>query len=198
MRVNLPHSGGSQLVFRAVACLMIGAVSVLAQDKVIRLRNQAISTPPKSAARLQPQAVESPASGLFLVQFNDRLQPAWREQLRQMRVELVRYVPDDAFIARFNNVSPASVGALSFVHWVGSYRPELKIHPRLVAAATAAARTNETVSVNILLSSSATAAEIAAARSDMAVGYYQRHLRPGDACGGGVPPRRVGARFRTN
>ena len=109
---------------------MIGAVSVLAQDKVIRLRNQAISTPPKSAARLQPQAVESPASGLFLIQFNDRLQPAWREQLRQMRVELVRYVPDDAFVARFDAVSPGQVTQLSFVRWVGLFRPEHKIDSR--------------------------------------------------------------------
>src|SRR6266699_4133946 len=107
MPVNWSYVGGSQLVFRAAVCLLIGAVSVCAQDKVIRLRNQAISTPPKPAAGLQPQAVESTASGLFLVQFNDRLQPAWSEQLRQMRVELIRYVPDDAFIAQFDAVSPA-------------------------------------------------------------------------------------------
>src|SRR2546421_1050551 len=193
MRVNLPHAGGSQLVFSAVACLLFGTVGVLAQDKVIRLPTETISTPPKTAAAPQPQIVESPATGLFLVQFNDGLQPAWREQLRQMRVELVRYVPDDAFIARFNNVSPASVGALSFVHWVGSYRPEHKIHPQLVAAATAAARTNETVSVNILLSSSATATEIAAARSDMAGGFYESPLRHGLGVRGGLVPRRPGA-----
>src|SRR2546430_2342182 len=194
MRVNLPHAGGSQLVFSAVACLLFGTVGVLAQDKVIRLRNETISTPPKAAAALQPRTVESPATGLFLVQFNDGLQPAWREQLRQMRVELVRYVPDDAFIAKFNNVSPASVGALSFVHWVGSYRPEHKIHPRLVAAATAAAaRTNETLNVNILLSSSATAAEIAAARSDMAVVYHESHLRQGIVVRGELLPRRLDA-----
>src|SRR2546427_7009493 len=192
MRVNLPHAERSRLGFRAGFCLFIGAVGVLAQDKVIRLRNETISTPPKAGAVLKAQVAESPASGLFRVQFSNRLQPAWREQLRQMRVELVRYVPEDAFIARFNNVSPASVGALSFVHWVGSYRPELKIHPRLVAAATAAARTNETVSVNILLSSLATAAEIAAARSDMAVGYHERHLRQGLVVRGGLVPRRPG------
>src|SRR5437899_2811690 len=105
MRVNRSQVGRSQLVFGAAVCLFIGALSVFAQDKVIRLRNQAISTSPKPAAGLQPQVVESPASGLFLVQFNDRLQPGWREQLRQMRVELVRYVPEDAFVARFDAVS---------------------------------------------------------------------------------------------
>src|SRR6266487_2322284 len=156
MRVNLPHAGRSQFVFRAGICLLMGVVSVFAQDKVIRLRNETIATPPKTTAALQPQVVEPPATGLFLVQFNDQIQPAWREQLHQMRVELVRYVPDDAFIAQFSGASPGQVKRLPFVRWIGAYRPDHKIHPRLVAAAAAAARTNETVSVNILLSSSAT------------------------------------------
>src|SRR5882672_4127110 len=131
MRVNLPHAGGSQFVFSAVACLLFGTVGVLAQDKVIRLRNETISTPPKIAAALQPRTVESPATGLFLVQFNDGLQPAWREQLRQMRVELVRYVPDDAFVAQFSGASPGQVKRLSFVRWVGAFRPDHKIDARL-------------------------------------------------------------------
>src|SRR5213079_2261473 len=45
MRVNLPHAERSRLGFRAGFCLFIGAVGVLAQDKVIRLRNETISTP---------------------------------------------------------------------------------------------------------------------------------------------------------
>src|SRR2546426_7128743 len=100
MRVNLHRPGRNRLIFGAIYLLM-GALDVFAQDKVIRLRNEAISTPPKVVAALQPQVVEPPAAGLFLVQFNDRLRPAWREQLRQMRVELLRYVPDDAFVAQF-------------------------------------------------------------------------------------------------
>src|SRR6266496_6027876 len=113
MRVNLCHAGRSQLLRAAFGCLFICALGSQAQDKIIRLRNETIATPPKSAAALQPLAVEPPASGLFLVQFSDRVQPVWREQLRQMRVDLVRYVPDDAFIARFDSVSPGSVKQLS-------------------------------------------------------------------------------------
>src|ERR1051326_5961038 len=102
MRVNLGHLGGSKAIPAAVAVLLIGVLGALAQDKVIRMRNQPISTPPKSAVALQLQSVESAVTGLFLVQFNDHLQPAWREQLRQMHVELVQYVPADAFVARFD------------------------------------------------------------------------------------------------
>src|SRR5438309_11825722 len=114
MRVILPRADRSQLICTAVVCLLIGADGVFAQDKVIRLRNETISTPPKTGVVLQPQVVESPATGLFLVQFDGRLQPAWREQLRQLRVELVRYVPDDAFVAQFKGTSPGRVKQLSF------------------------------------------------------------------------------------
>ena len=102
MRVNLPHPGRSQLVLGVIGSFLVGTLGALAQDKVIRLRNEIISTPPKAAVALQTRVAEPPATGLFLVQFNDRIQPAWREQLRQMRVDLVRYVPDDTFIARFD------------------------------------------------------------------------------------------------
>src|SRR6266568_8941225 len=149
MRVNLPRPGRSRLVFGAVFCLLMGASGAFGQDKVLRLRNQTITTPPKAAATPQTLVVEPPASGLFLVQFNDRLQPAWREQLRQMRVELLRYVPDDAFVARFDAVSPGQVTQLSFVRWVGLYRPEHKIDSRL--------RTGERLKVRVLLSPAASA-----------------------------------------
>src|SRR5262245_55921502 len=149
MRVNCPNTWRSQLFFRAASCLLLSAVSVFAQDKIIRLRNQAISTSPKPAASIQSQAVESPVSGLFLLQFNDRLQPGWREQLRQMRVELVRYVPDDAFVAQFDAVMQGQVTRLPFVRWVGPYRPEHKLDSRL--------KTGDRLQVRVLLSPAASA-----------------------------------------
>ena len=83
MRVTSPHSGRIWLVF----CLFCGLLAIgpgaFAQDKVIRLRNETISTPPKSPVALQTQAAEAPATGLFLVQFNDPVQSAWRDQLRR-------------------------------------------------------------------------------------------------------------------
>jgi subtilisin family serine protease len=49
------------------------------------------------------------------------------------------------------------------------------------------------VSVNILLSSSATSAEIAAARSDLAVVYHESHLRQGIVVRGELLPGRLDA-----
>src|SRR5437870_12543883 len=96
----LRDAGRGQLVCGVCGCLLLCALGSRAQDKIIRLRNEAIATPPKSAAALQPLAVESSATGLFLVQFIDRVQPVWREQLREMRVALIRYVAEGAFLGR--------------------------------------------------------------------------------------------------
>src|SRR2546426_6179537 len=189
MRVNLPHAGRSQLVFRAGICLLMGAVSVLAQDKVIRLRNQAISTPPKAAAALQSKAVEPPASGLFLVQFIDRLQPPWREELRQLRVELVRYVPDDTFIARFDSASPEKVNRLPFVRWVGPYRPEHKIDSRL--------RAGERSRVRVLLSPAASARDQAIIRRSLRMLGRETKLRFGNILKGEVTPAQLATLARS-
>ena len=185
MRVNLPHAERSRLGFRAGFCLFIGAVGVLAQDKVIRLRNETISTPPKAGAVLKAQVAESPASGLFLVQFNNPLQPAWREQLRQMRVELVRYVPEDAFVAQFNGVSPGQVKRLSFVRWVGAYRSQHKLDARL--------KTEGNSKVRVLLSPQASAKERAILRRSLRTLGHETRLRFGNLLQGEVTPRQLSA-----
>ena len=129
------------------------------EAKSIRLRNDLIQTdsPGNRAAMAGLMHSKQAASGLYLIQFNGPLEPARRAELRKAGVELIKYVPEDSFIAKLNNVSPASVGALSFVTWVGPYQPEHKINGRLTKAAREAAKTNETVSVSILISPSASA-----------------------------------------
>ena len=108
------------LIILAGIFLHIGAVG---QAKEIRLRTETITTSPASkpalAAQFQSEGLsfQAPASGLFLVQFTHPLAPAERAELRTRGVELLKYVPDDAFIARFNRVTPAGVAAESFVTW---------------------------------------------------------------------------------
>ena len=163
------------------AALLFFQLGTIGQAKSIRLRNEIIETDSATnhAVMAAAQHAKIAASGLFLVQFNGPLAPARRAALRLAGVELVKYVPDDAFIAKFNNVSPASVGALSYVIWVGPYQPKDKIHPRLALAAQLAAQTNETVSINVLLSPSATAAEIADVRGHLLLVDHESRLRQG-------------------
>jgi hypothetical protein len=162
------------------------------QAKDIRLRNELID-PDSSANRAVMAAAthaKNSASGLFLVQFSGPPGPAQRAELRAAGVELIKYVPDDAFVAKFNNVSPADIAAKNFVSWVGAFRPEHKIHPRLAAAA---AKTNSTIRVSILISSSATVAEIAAARALLASVQSESHLRQGTFLRGELPPKNLDA-----
>ncbi len=170
-------------------------LAAVGEAKSIRLRNEIIETDSGTnrAVMAAQMHAKVAASGLFLVQFNGPLEPARRAELRKAGVELLQYVPEDAFIAKLNNVSPASVGAMSFVTWVGPYRMEHKIHPQLLAAARVAAQTNETVRVNILLSPLATTAEIVAVRSHLAVVYPESRLRQGIIVRGELLPGQLDA-----
>src|SRR5436190_8687153 len=94
--------------------LLLASASLEAETKYVRLRNEIIATEESGKAKpiLRAQSLETAVSGLFLIQFNDRLQPAWRDQLRDLRVDLLRYVPDDAFIAKVNGARLSQIRAL--------------------------------------------------------------------------------------
>jgi hypothetical protein len=184
MRVKLLRPGqGLSLVRLIVGAMVIGSAAN-AQNKTIRLRNETISTPLKANTALQTLAAEPATSGLFLIQFSDRLQPEWREQLRTMRVELLRYVPDDAFVARFDDVSPGQVGRLPFVRWVGPFRADYKIDPRLKV---------ETSQVRVLLSPKASARDTAIARRSLKKLESASHSRFGAILHGEVTPAQLPA-----
>ena len=186
-------------------CILLAAGLLLChfiaagQTKQIRLRNETITTTPSAkmapAVRFQAQGLsaQNPASGLFLVQFENPLSPAERAELRTQGVELLKYVPDDAFVARFNNVSAAKIGGLSYVRWVGPFRPDHKIHPGLSAAVRAASPSNHLVAVNILLSPDAKSTEVAGVRSLLASVQHESRLRQGTILRGTLNPTNLPA-----
>jgi len=160
------------------------------QTKVIRLRNETIVTQPASAIAKQTQttAATAPVSGLFLIQFDAPLKPLERVQLESAGVELLKYVPEDAFIAKFRQASSNKIRSMSFVRWVGPYRADLKVHPRLAAAAKTARQATQSVSVNMLLSPGASPAEVAAVRSTFASVDHESQLRHGTILRGTLKP----------
>ena len=166
---------------------MLFQFSASAQNKTIRLRNETIVTPPK-AARVESAArgIAAPTNGLFLVQFEGPVSPAERADLRARGVDLVKYVPDDAFVARFRGASLDDVRALGVVRWVGAYRPEHKLHPRLNEAALATT-TNRLTAVNVLIAPGATDAEISDVRSRFESVEHESHLRQGTILRGELP-----------
>jgi subtilisin family serine protease len=146
-----------------IFCLLY--LTAAAADKPIRLRNEQITPSASAAGSTVAAADQNPASGLFLVQFTGAVQPAWRDQLNRLGVDLLRYVPDDAFIAKFNGAAPGQVRRLDFVRYVGPYRPEHKVHRDLLPGGKAASETND---VAVLLSPRVTDAEVARAKRSFA------------------------------
>jgi len=179
--------------------VLLSPFTAAGQIKQIRLRAETITTTPAvklaPAARFQAQGLsaQTPASGLFLVQFENPLQSSEQAELRALGVELLKYVPEDAFVARFNNVSAAKVGGLSYVRWVGPYRPDDKIHPGLSAAARGPLPLNQLVTVNVLTSPDVTPAEIAGVRSLLSSVQHESRLRQGTILRGTLDPARLPA-----
>ncbi|HUS34632.1 MAG TPA: S8 family serine peptidase, partial [Verrucomicrobiae bacterium] len=144
-------------VFRFLRiALAIAVVPFAALGKDIRLRNELIHTPEKKEAAAAAKAAsdERPSEGLFLIQFDDPVTDAQREELLRLNVELVQPVPEDAFVARVSGTRLGALRRLSYVHWVGPLRAEHKIHAKLSGL-------KEKRAVSFLIAPNARAAEVA-------------------------------------
>lgn len=174
-----------------VSCNLLGAVFFLfvcvarGDTKLIHLRNELIATPPARTTSPAPRAEATNASHLFLIQFDGHPVKAQRAALQSMGVDLLKYVPDDAYIARLTNASPGQVRAVSFVRWVGPYLVRHKIHPRLAAAIQ---KTNAPLMVSLLLSPRAGANEIAEVRAYLKSVECESRLRQGVILRGVLEP----------
>ncbi|HLP78486.1 MAG TPA: S8 family serine peptidase, partial [Candidatus Paceibacterota bacterium] len=116
-----------------VAALLIFC-TIYVSARPIRLHTPVFPEKPSAKAAAKSSAANASAtktSGLYLIQFHGALKPEWRQTLATNGVDLLRFVPDDAFVARLQNVSTADIQALPFVEWVGPFEPKYKIHKSL-------------------------------------------------------------------
>src|SRR5262249_7644707 len=127
----------------------------------------------------------SAASGLFLIQFSVPLSQDARAGLAAAGVELLHYVPDGAFVARFHGANIRQVQALPYVHWIGRYRPEHKVQ-RLLHEAAAQRKGDELIAVGALLAPRASAADVAEVRRAFAGVQQESALRSGTVLRGEV------------
>ncbi|HEU6447323.1 MAG TPA: S8 family serine peptidase, partial [Verrucomicrobiae bacterium] len=144
--------------------------------------------------------MRSPASGLYLIQFENHLTATERSQLQADGVRLLQYVPDDAFIARLKNISPDTVQALNFVRWIGPYEAGYKLAPRLLLRADKAQKENQSAMTNIvvLISRDATTAEINGVKSVFSTVRQQSNLRMGIILRGKLSLDKVSALARSD
>lgn len=174
-------------------CLISSLTASAEPRKPIRLRHGVIHpehspTAPGTRAAVAT-APDQPARGLFLVQFTEPPRPEWCEHLRAMGVELLHYVPEDAFVAQFEAAPPGRVRQLSFVQWVGPYRPEHKLERKLQPARTNAAP----LEVAVLLSSAASEAEVQQVKALFLRTGQDARLRSGRILKGGIQPAQLDA-----
>ncbi|HYG22305.1 MAG TPA: S8 family serine peptidase [Verrucomicrobiae bacterium] len=101
---------------------------------------------------------------------------------------LLRYVPDDAFIARFENATPSSVRALEFVRYAGEFRSEHKIESRLKDFAPSPGQAME---VAVLLAPDLSENERLQARSRFAAVSRETVMGPSRVLRGSVSPEQL-------
>lgn len=124
----------------AILALAVFLGANLAFAKPIRLRNEVIDTPAPAVTHASGRAkmvAEAPQSGLYLIQFTNLPDAGQRTQLEKLGVELLRFIPEDSYIARLNQVRLADVRGLDFVQWCGPYQARHKMDDRLQAVSGA-------------------------------------------------------------
>lgn len=172
-----------------LSCLFI-VVTVSGAEKPIRLRNELIR-PASPGASFAATKAGAPAggtrNGLFLLQFESAPTPEQRQTLADLGVDLVTYVPDDAFIADATNVSDNQLRALPFVHWTGALKPEHKIHGKLLSQRPSKNQAATDLAVSVLLAPRARPNDAAAARGQFAQITGQSELRQGIILRGEIP-----------
>lgn len=163
-----------------------------ADSKLIRLRGETIVTPAPHTTRAQLQGGRSTdaVSGLYLVQFTGPVQPEWRTAIAERGVRLLRYVPDDAFVANLDRVQLSDLESLAYVHWIGPYEPKHKVHPSL-ARHLSAAGLGAPVAVKLLTSPALSAVEVALVEKSFRVRTYRRLSPLGAVLGGEVGAREL-------
>src|SRR5258705_13320415 len=160
------------------ACLFAFSSSA-SPGRPVRLRSQPIA--PRFAKDLndpQTLAAKGPISGLFLVQTTGPISAEQRAQLLALGVDLVRYVPDETFIARFQSIRVDAVRALAYVQWIGDFRPEHKMHRALAASANATIA-NETADISVLLIPRTSTGDVDGVKQMLVKVEQQSNLRSG-------------------
>ncbi len=181
-----------------LGCLVAASAAPASQIRFIQLRNAIIPTKPSKAADQSSAAFapQAPVTGLFLIQFQGPVQPEWREQLASLGVALLEPVPTHAFVARCEQARPGVLRALPFVHWVGPYRPEHKLHRGLAEQAKGRAA-DKSLDVAILVASRVPPGEVAEVRRAFAAIRQESNHRSGPILRGRIPVGRLEALARS-
>lgn len=100
--------------------ITINGISLDPDSQEPRLRSLALSS---SDAR---------SSSYILIQVSGPLSTPQRKELEQLGAELLEYVPNDTYVARFMGDDLSAIQALQFVDWANTYLKGFKVAPELM------------------------------------------------------------------
>jgi len=126
----------------------------------IALRDGAIDTRPGAAAASGAlRAQRSAGAQFWMVQFVGPIKDVWLQQLRGAGLQLVMYMPSNAYVVWGDAAALARLDTLAasspFIQWTGPYQPEYRLAPSLKQAAAPSA-TVSMVDVTVQLFTTAT------------------------------------------
>lgn len=174
----------------AAFLLLINGLDAAPEQYCIRLRKALIITPEIERAQIRLQNDQQTVSGLFLVQFTSQVESSWQVELEAHGVRLLRFVPDNAFVAAFNQAKIQTVRQLPFVRWVGEYRPEYRIHEEVEAALSRPIPPN-TIAVRVLVAPGSSETELGRLSKVLGDQASAVHHRFGTILCGHVNPSQV-------
>lgn len=118
-------------------CTLLSFSVAFRPGPLLRLRaasfDPLLGPPPALSLPAVTAASETAFSAYRLVQFDGPIRPAWLVHLRQVGLEPLVYVPDFAFIVRFNRAFPEGDTSTQIPHlrWSGPLPTAAKLHPDL-------------------------------------------------------------------
>jgi hypothetical protein len=122
---------GGRTPYYAISQNARGIDRVTATSHQLLLRYAAFD--PLDGEPIIPPSLRVPAGRLHIIQFHTQPLEAYRSALEALGVEVHKYLAHNAFIAGAAPESLEAVAALSFVRWVGAYRPAYRLSEEALA-----------------------------------------------------------------
>src|SRR5689334_18446159 len=110
----------------------IAAPATLANSAApIRLKAATFTPALGQLPAIQPGLVAAEAArgrpGYYLIQFRGPVQQAWKDQVAAAGVELLGYIPDNAYKVRMTPEQAQQLAGMANVGWVGAFHPAYKL-----------------------------------------------------------------------
>lgn len=157
----------SQTRILCLATFLSVAFSFSSPAQTIHLNAGDIQTG-RATKPLTERAIHSTTAGnqLHLVQFDGPIQPEWVENLRESGLQVVDYIPDNAYLVYGDTSAVPSIRSRAkHLQWEGAYLASDKIHPRARSSAAKSRRTlmgeDDLFAVQLVLDEQANAETVA-------------------------------------